>query len=103
MDDRTWLQLPGQNGVLDLVRELLHVLRFLRRLLPFDHERLERVVHGVLSADERVDVFFWYGEAGLDTLLARPVLAVGFALDKDLREFTIKRTEERDQYGGCGR
>jgi hypothetical protein len=80
----TGLQSARHDGVLHLIRKLDHRVDLLLRLLPLLDELLELGVDGVLAAQERIDEVLLEGKARLDGLFARPVLAVGFALDEYL-------------------
>jgi hypothetical protein len=86
----TGLQSTRQDGVLHLIRELDHRVDLLLRLLPLLDELLELGVDGVLAAQERIDEVLLEGEARLDGLFTRPVLAVGFSLDEYLERIKLK-------------
>ena len=66
-----------------LRRQLDHRVNFLVGLLAFLAHLFECVVHAVLAAHVRIDKLLFDGKACLDTLLARPVLAMRLALDEN--------------------
>ena len=74
-----------QDGILDLIRKLEHAVNLLLALLPLQDERFELRVHGVFAAQERIDLVFLDRKPRFHRLLARPVLAVSFTFDEDLR------------------
>ena len=80
----TWLEFPGQDRVLNLIRQLNHRIDFLAALLPFLEQLFKLLIHGVLAAEESVDLVLLDWETGLDRLLASPVLSVRLSLDEDL-------------------
>ena len=81
---RTWLKLPSQDSVLNLIRQLDHRVDLLTGLLPFLEQLLKFTVHGILPAEEGVDLVLLDWETSLDRLLTGPVFSVCLPLDKDL-------------------
>ena len=81
---RTWAQFPGQNAVLGLIRELLHVFRFSTGFLSFGYQFVEFGIHGVVAAQKRVHLVFFDWETRLHRLLTGPIFPVSFSLHKNL-------------------
>jgi hypothetical protein len=91
----TWSKLPRQYRVLNLIRQLDHVIDFLLCLLSLLDKLLEIVVHNVFSTQERIDEMLLDGKTCLDGFFSRPIFAVSFSLDKNLQtrisESAVKR------------
>ena len=81
---RTWAQFLGQNAVLGLIRELLHVFHFSTGFLSFSYQLVEFGIHGVVAAQKRVYLVLFDWETRLDRLLTSPIFPVSFALHKNL-------------------
>ena len=80
----TRLKLPGQDSILNLVRQLDHGIDFLTALFPFPEQFLELLVHSILAAKESVDLVLLDWETSLHRLLTSPVFSVRLSLDEDL-------------------
>ena len=80
------MELPGQDGILNLVRQLNHRIDFLTGLLSFPVQLFELFIHSILTTEEGVDLVFLDRETGLDGLFASPVFPVRLSLDEDLTQ-----------------
>ena len=81
---RTWLQFPGQDSVLNLIRQLDHGINVLAALFPFLEQFFKLLIHSVFATEERVDFVLLDGETSLDRFLTSPVFSVCLSLDEDL-------------------
>lgn len=88
----TRVELPGQDGILNLVRQLDHRIDFLAALLPFPVQLFELFVHSILTTEEGIDLVFLDRETSLDGLFASPVFPMGFSLDEDLTQRSARTT-----------
>ena len=95
----TWLKLPRQYRILNLIRQLDHVIDFLLCLLSLLDKLLEIVVHNVFSTQERIDEMLLDGKTCLDGSFSRPIFAVSFSLDKNLQTCISGSTVKRRKGG----
>jgi hypothetical protein len=82
---RTRTELAGDDRILDLIGELLHPLDLIPRLLAILDELFKLFVHRVPPRNKVVRLVLLDRETLFDRLFARPVLTMGLAFDKDLR------------------